>query len=94
MMGLLDLFVHKAIRRLRGADARAPAQRHAAPAEAAVDQHSLAHDDGRRRRDDMAMQPRGRDGVEVRGIGEERKQFLRQQRQPELGLEVTDFQRS
>lgn len=84
-----NLLVHEAMRRLPGADARVPAQRHAAHAQPVVNQCPLAHDDGRRR-DDVKMQPRRREGVEVGGVGEEREQLLRRQRQPKFGLEFVN----
>jgi len=43
------------------------------------------------RRDEFKVQPWLRDGVEIRGVGEKRKQLLRCQRQPEFGIPGFSF---
>jgi len=68
---------------------RAPAQRHTTHAEEVINQHALAHRNGQWR-DNAKIQPRRRQGVEVGGISEEMKQFLRRQGQSEFGLEFVN----
>ncbi len=69
-----SLLVHKAARRLPGANARAPAQWKAMQSDPVLNHRSLAHDD-RLRRENPEIQPRRSDGSEIGGIAEERKHF-------------------
>ena len=83
-VGAANLLVHETVRRLPDFDVRAPAHWHAPHAQPVVNLCSRAHRD-RQRSDDVKIQPRRCEGVEVRGVGKKRKQFLWRQRQPEFG---------
>ena len=73
------LFITKTIGRVPAGDFRAPADGQAVHAQLVINQGSVAHLDVAGR-EDVEIQPRGREGFQVAGVGEEGEHFFTRHR--------------
>ena len=89
-IGTANLFVDESMRRIPGGDAGAPPDRQTVESQPIVDQGVFAHFD-REGGHGPEAEPRRRDGVEIRRIGEELEHTRPWRRQPEFGVELPDL---
>ena len=90
LIGSPALFVDETERRFPDSDLTLPTHRKAMDAQAIVDQRADKHLE-RPRSQNLELEPRGRERLEVSGIREKRKDFGDRTRQPKFAFQVANF---
>ena len=92
-VGSFGLTVDETLRRFPDGNFTLPAQRDAAQPQAVIEQGSLL-DDNVRRRDDLKVQPRRREALQVARIGEKLEYLGARRRNQQLGFNLVSLHRS